>query len=244
MKKCLLFAIALLFFSCMSISKSGAELGIRPGVVIFSFDDGPNAFGGTTSRLLDILSKYEINAFFALLGENAERNPGLVRRIYNEGHYIINHGYKGRWSNKMNAEEFRKNLILGEAAITAALGHEVNLKLYRPHGGFYSSRQEKICIEEGYSIVPASVRVYDAVKNKGSKVAKLVLEKISKQGGGIILLHDGRDSGLKMEKELEKNPEGAFDRSWIPLAVEEIIIALLERGFVLNSAIEFTQQNF
>jgi len=59
--------------------------------------------------------------------------------------------------------------------------------------------------------------------------------KLEKKNGGIILLHDGRDSHFRMERKLSKNPQGIFDRSWIPGAVEEIIIVLLGKGFTLAS---------
>jgi len=228
----------ILIFSCRSINRSNEELGIKPSIVIFSFDDGPNAYFDTTAKLLDILGKYEIKALFALLGENVEKSPDLVRRISNEGHVIINHGYSGKWARKMGEGEFRNNLIMGEAAISAALGREFYPKLYRPHGGYYSRKHEKICIEEGYTFISSSVRVYDAVltEAKKEKAVRQVLEKIEKQNGGIILLHDGRDSQARMGEKLKKNPHSAFNRSWFPEAVEEIILALLERGYNLNSS--------
>jgi len=227
----------LLFSSCRTINYSRAELKIPSSVVYFSFDDGPNAHDDTTARQMDMLKKYQIKAMFCLLGENAEQYPDLVRRIYNEGHIIVNHGYFDKWVSLMGEEEFRHNLVRGEAAISAALGFDLNPKLYRPHGGFYNSVQEKIMREEGYSLVPSNVREYDAILDgtKRNKVVKQVIRKIEKQGGGIVLLHDARGSHVLSEKELLKHPRGVFNRSWIPGAVEEIITGLLERGFILDS---------
>jgi len=228
--------LLVLFISCQSITVSRAELGIPPSLVCFSFDDGPDAHNDTTARLLDVLKKYQIHALFCLLGENAEHYPGLVKRIHNEGHYIINHGYADKWASKMNEDEFRDNLIRGEAAISAALGFDMKPRLYRPHGGFYNSKQEKICINEGYFIVLANIRVHDAVaaETKQRKVAERTVKKLEKQGGGIILLHYGRGSYSEKEIKLEKNPLCAYNRSWIPETVEKIIIALLDKGYVLN----------
>ena len=208
-----------------------------PSVVLFSFDDGPNAHGDTTSRLLDVLSKYQIHALFFLLGENAEHNPDLVRRIYDEGHCIANHGYSDKWAGRMNDDEFRDNLVKGESAISAALGHDLQPRFFRPHGGFYTAGQEKIFREAGYTLVPVNIRVHDAVVSGKDrhKVTGHIIKKIEKQGGGIILLHDMRGSHFNMEKELDKNPQGVFNRSWIPEAVEEIIILLLEKGFVFGN---------
>jgi peptidoglycan/xylan/chitin deacetylase (PgdA/CDA1 family) len=227
----------LLLSSCRTINYSRTELNIPPSVVYFSFDDGPNAQGDTTARLLDVLKKYQIKAMFCLLGENAEHYPDLVRRIYDEGHCIVNHGYSDRWASRMKPDEFRHNLVQGGAAISAALGHDMNPRLYRPHGGFYHSAQEKIMRDEGYTLVPATVRVYDAVIDgtKQRKVVEKIIRKVEKQGGGIVLLHDARDSHVLTEAQLAKDPHGVFDRSWIPDAVEEIIPILLDRGFILNN---------
>jgi peptidoglycan/xylan/chitin deacetylase (PgdA/CDA1 family) len=136
----------------------------------------------------------------------------------------------------MNKVEFTNNLVWGTEAISSALGFEVYPKLYRPHGGVYKSRQEKICIDKGYAIVPVTVRVYDAVLAGRDRdyVVQKVIEKFEKRNGGIILLHDGRDSESRREKKLAKKPYSPYDRSWIPETVEEIITVLLEKGFVLN----------
>jgi len=226
-----------LFPSCKTINKSRADLNIPQSIVYFSFDDGPNANGETTAHLLDILKKYQIKAMFCLLGENVEQYPALVRRMYDEGHCIANHGYSGNWASGMNDEQFRDNLVKGGLAISAALGFDLSYKIYRPHGGFYTSAQEKIIREEGYILALSNVRVYDAVVDgtKKDKVVKQVIKKVEKQGGGIVLLHDMRDSYVQMSVQLEKNPDGVFNRSWIPSAVEEVILVLLDKGFVLDS---------
>jgi len=232
-----LLLLFILLSSCKSITRSGTDLHISPSLVYFSFDDGPDGHGDTTARLLDVLKKYEIRALFCLLGENAEYYPDLVKRIYDEGHYLVNHGYSEKHAYKMKDDVFRDNLLRGEAAISGALGVDMNPKLYRPHGGFYNSRQEKICLDEGYIIVPVTVRLYDAVVDaeKREQIVKKTIKLVEKRGAGFILLHDGRDSYSRRKTELAKNPNGAFNRSWIPETLEEIITVLLDKGFILNS---------
>jgi len=198
-------------------------MDIPASVVYFSFDDGPSVIGDTTERLLDVLHQYHITALFFLLGENAEQYPHLVKRMHDEGHYIASHGYADKWAINMNDDEFRNNLKRGEAAIAHALGRDsLPMRLYRPHGGYYSASQQKICSEEGYAIVPVTIRVYDAVANadEREKVIQKTINLVKKRNGGLILLHDGRDSYTH-----------GYDRSWIPDAVEQIINALLDAGF-------------
>lgn len=182
-----------------------------------------------------MLEKYDTKAMFCLLGVNAEKYPELVRRIYNEGHLILNHGYSEKWALSMNNEDFLANLVDGENAISAALGFNLDLKLYRPHGGFYKSRHEKIWTQNNWILVPATIRAHDAAatSQKQDKIVKKVLKKAKKHGGGIILLHDARGAYYNRDTNLEKKPDGVYNRSWIPETVEKIIISLIQNGFVL-----------
>jgi peptidoglycan/xylan/chitin deacetylase (PgdA/CDA1 family) len=225
-----------LLSGCLTINRTREELLIPQGAVVFSFDDGPNVHKDTTARLLEVLDKYDVRALFVLLGENAENSPELVRRIREGGHLILNHGYSDKWAVFMGAEEFTANLIRGEEAINAALGEDLSPRLYRPQGGMYKTRHRSIWRARGYTLVPSTVRAYDAVETGASrgKIVRKIIKTIVKQGGGVILLHDARDSHIRMEKYLAVDPDGEFDRSWIPGAVEEIILLLLKQGYRIN----------
>ena len=58
--------------------------------VFLTFDDGPSS---NTNQILDILNERGIKATFFVLGSNVEKKPEVVRRMYDEGHFIANHGY-------------------------------------------------------------------------------------------------------------------------------------------------------
>jgi peptidoglycan/xylan/chitin deacetylase (PgdA/CDA1 family) len=225
-----------LLSSCESLDRSKKGIGLPDKFVVFTFDDGPNPQGDTTARLLDILKKYQIQAMFALLGENAEHSPELVRRIRNEGHYIINHGYYDSWAVNMDREFFLLNLEMGEQAISAALGEPLNPRLYRPQGGFYKKRHRRIWRSQGYMLIPSTARPYDAVKTAADTdhVVRSLIRRVEQQDGGVIMLHDGRDSYRKIEAALKRNPGGQYDRSWIPEAVERLILILQEKGYALS----------
>jgi peptidoglycan/xylan/chitin deacetylase (PgdA/CDA1 family) len=232
----LLLILSVLLLNCKTINVVPQKTGLPEKTVILTFDDGPNVHENTTARLLDILEKYRYRAMFALLGENAEKYPELVKRIHDEGHYIVNHGYYDKWAVRLDNDEFLDNLLKGEKAITSALG-EMPVLLYRPQGGFYHERHRTIWEQKGYTLVPATIRVYDAVLEGSSrdKILNKVLKKVDSQKGGIILLHDSRDSWYRAETELARDPEGAFNRSWIPDLVEELIVKLLEKGYVIGN---------
>ena len=230
----LLLVLVLLFSSCRTINSKRTSLGITQKTVYLSFDDGPDA--EVTPELLDVLKKYNVKAIFCLLGVNCRRYPDLVRRIHNEGHFIINHGYSDKFAVQMGNEEFRNNLIMGEKAISLALGFDTEIKLYRPQGGFYNSHHERIWKEEGFIMLPVTVRAHDAVSTSAeqNRVVKKIVHRIMRKNGGLILLHDARESYVRKDTILEKKPKSSFNRSWIPRTVEEIIKELMEKGFVIS----------
>lgn len=57
--------------------------------VFLTFDDGPTQ--AVTPFILDLLKQENIKATFFVLGNRAKANPELIKREFDEGHYIANH---------------------------------------------------------------------------------------------------------------------------------------------------------
>ncbi len=64
----------------------------------------------STLLLLDILSRYHVEATFFVLGCIAERFPGLIREVESRGHEIASHGYSHRLLTSLTPEEFSADL--------------------------------------------------------------------------------------------------------------------------------------
>lgn len=60
-------------------------------VVALTFDDGPHP--ERTDQLLQILADNDAVATFFVLGENVERYPDVLKRVYEAGHEIGTHSY-------------------------------------------------------------------------------------------------------------------------------------------------------
>ena len=56
--------------------------------VFLTFDDGPST--SVTPYILDLLKQENIKATFFVLGTKVEANPDILKREYNEGHFIAN----------------------------------------------------------------------------------------------------------------------------------------------------------
>lgn len=71
--------------------------------VYLTFDDGPSKT--VTPLILDLLKEKNVKATFFVLGSRAELYPELVKRAYDEGHYIANHGYSHIYDNLYASSE-------------------------------------------------------------------------------------------------------------------------------------------
>ena len=77
------------------------------------------------NKILYLLSRFNINATFFIVGIIAKNNPGLVRKIINAGHEIATHGFLHRRIFDMNPKEFEEDLLASKIAIEKAAGKEI-----------------------------------------------------------------------------------------------------------------------
>ncbi len=117
------------------------------------WDDVPPRVEIGTRRLLDLCRRHRIRATFFVLGWVAERFPGLVRDIRQQGHRIGCHSWGHRLVYDMSPGEFRADLRRAVAAIEQACG--VRPTAYRAPS-FSITRESlwalPILAEEGFEI--------------------------------------------------------------------------------------------
>src|SRR5262245_7273190 len=72
---------------------NGPAQTLRPAdhTIALTFDDGPDPTW--TPRVLDVLERYQVPATFFLVGSHVARNPGLARRIVDQGDEVGVHTF-------------------------------------------------------------------------------------------------------------------------------------------------------
>ena len=112
--------------------------------VFLTFDDGPSR--SVTIPILDILKQYNIKASFFVLGSNAERYPEVIKRAYQEGHYIGNHGFTHVYKNiYASPQAVLDEYNWTETAIKNAIGDQsYNSRLFRFPGGTVGGKYSQI----------------------------------------------------------------------------------------------------
>ena len=180
--------------------------------VVISFDDGPDP--QWTPKVLDILKQYNVKAIFFTIGLEAEKYPGLLKRIYREGHEIGNHTFTHPDISNISEELVRVELNLTERLLAAKLG--IKPALFRPP---YSVDQEPDTADEvrpleltqsmGYTTVGDKIDPDDWHENPRptpEQITQSVMDQLSH--GSIILLHDGGGNRANTVKALPMIIEG------------------------------------
>lgn len=155
-------------------------------LVALTFDDGPDPL--YTPAVLEILKRYQLQATFFVVGENAQAYPELLLRIIAAGHKVENHTYThpdlSRSSHLATGEEIEKtDRVIYEITGTKA-------QFFRPPKKLF--RRETIAIAEskGYKTVLWSICVENNQAMTPLKMAQRVIK--AAKPGMIILAHDGR----------------------------------------------------
>jgi len=183
--------------------------------IALTFDDGPNE--PYTSQALAILEQYRIKATFFIIGQNARRHPEVCRRIVTAGNVIGNHSYHHHKSLCLRrGKTVARDIEMAHQAIYECTGLEP--KLFRPPHGFRTPWLMRTVRNLGYTVVTWDNMTSDWNADKsGDEIIRAIIRRA--KPGGVIVLHDGRDTRL------------SYDRSHMLQALPFVIETLMQRGF-------------
>jgi peptidoglycan-N-acetylglucosamine deacetylase len=153
--------------------------------IAMTFDDGPSP--ETTPRLLDILKQRNIKATFFMIGQNAERNPAIVKRILAEGHEIGNHSWTHPQLSKLADDRVTEEINKTQNAIKDASGYTPVL-MRPPYGAITARQKEWIEKQFGLSVIIWSVDPFDWKRPGASVIEQRILS--GARPGAIVLSHD------------------------------------------------------
>lgn len=113
-------------------------------VAYLTFDDGPSAT--ITPQILDTLKAEGVPATFFVVGQRVRLYPHLVKRAYDEGHYIANHSNTHTYSKiYQSVDTVFEEYVECENAVREALGiPDFRMYLFRFPGGSAGGRYADI----------------------------------------------------------------------------------------------------
>ncbi|MED1862459.1 polysaccharide deacetylase family protein [Fictibacillus nanhaiensis] len=170
-----------------------------PGKRAFlTFDDGPNKH---TAGILDYLKTNGIKATFFVLKPNVDKNPELIKRMFNEGHTIgchgVTHDKSKFYSSPAAAVVEMRECFQSVANIT---GGSPSAIIRTPYGSkpYMTESYRKAMDTASYKMWDWNVDSLDWSYNNAKKTSVYVNEQISGVIGAghapIILLHDRVDT--------------------------------------------------
>ena len=193
-------------------------------IAYLTFDDGPSR--DVTPLILDILKEENIHATFFVLGTKVEQNPDVLRRIYDEGHYIGNHGYSHVYSQIYVS----KDTVLGEyngceEIIREALGiQDYSTHLFRFPGGSSGGPYDAVKKESVTLFTENNIGILDwnclTKDSEGNFPKEELIQNFKETSAGkdnlVILMHD------------------ASGKILVPEVLKEIIAYLKNEGYVFG----------
>lgn len=172
--------------ACGYVSASATP--VEAPKIALTFDDGPST--AWTPALLDGLKERGVKATFFLIGENADKNPEIVKRMAEEEHLIGNHTYHHVELTKVSENEARLELADTSAVIVRITGKEP--EYMRPPFGAWQRK-----LEQEIQMLPVlwTIDPLDwTTENQDEIVNKVVTEAGEND---IILLHDCYKSSIE-----------------------------------------------
>jgi peptidoglycan-N-acetylglucosamine deacetylase len=193
--------------------------------VALTFDDGPGA--QYTPQVLDVLKKYGVKATFFVLGENIEKNTGIVSREAAEGHEIGNHTYTHLEEKRSDVDFMRNEIINTNILIKKFTGRAP--KYFRPPYGLENWRFLDEAELLNYSIIlwTVDVRDWDPLVTRDDISTQIVKEA---RNGSIILLHDGGTSREAMIEALPAVIDGLRQKGLSLVTIDEMVEHLKYRS--------------
>lgn len=170
-------------------------------IAYLTFDDGPTL--KATGKILDILKTEDVKATFFVIGKHVKEHPELVKRAYEEGHYLANHGYHHNNSKLYkSSDSFISEIKETDSEIGKAIGIENYCShVFRFPNGYMSSHYKakkkeatKLLSEMNYTYIDWNCLNNDSVKKySNSQLLKNLKKSAKNKGTLVILMHDTSD---------------------------------------------------
>lgn len=151
-----------------------------------TLDDGPDPVD--TPAILDLLDRHHAKATFFVIGEKAEKHPGLIREIHRRGHQLGNHS----WSHPraifwcLGPIRTYREIAKCQQVIQEITGESP--KVFRAPVGHYNCFVHPILKRLGMRLVGWSSRGFDGVDSSLAEVTRRIRKATT--DGGIVLAHE------------------------------------------------------
>lgn len=221
------------------VNRYGKAMGKQ---VVLTFDDGPDP--EYTPKILDILDRYKIKGSFFIVGENAELNPDIIKRIYQNGHEIGSHTFTHPNVAEISPMRTKMELNANQRLFQEITGH--SMTMFRPPyvaDASPSTPEELLPIlraqQMGYTTIGESIDPEDWQKPSSDEIIRRVLKELP--NGNIILLHDAGGDRTNTIEALPKIIETLKSKGYTFTTIHQL---LGKKADELMPPVEYTENPF
>ena len=175
-------AVLLTVLLLVGIMPPNAQAVGSTKLIALTFDDGPSA--AKTGRLLDGLKARGAHVSFFMTGQNAKRNPSLVKRAYEEGHQICSHTYDHALLTNLKNSDIKSQLDKTNKILDDAIGYDLSYCLRPPYGGY----NDRVLSTANTPCYYWSVDTRDWESRNANSAYNMFLRYA--RDGSIVLMHD------------------------------------------------------
>jgi peptidoglycan/xylan/chitin deacetylase (PgdA/CDA1 family) len=166
------------------------SLPLKDREVVLTFDDGP--LPPYTTRILDTLASECLKATFFMVGRMARAYPGLVQRIYEDGHTVANHSQNHPFTfDTMTVGHAAREIEDGFASLRSVLDDPGAIApFFRIPGLRRQDSVEQYLAAKGYMTWSVDFAADDWTRISSHEIVRRAIARLEARGKGILLLHD------------------------------------------------------
>jgi peptidoglycan/xylan/chitin deacetylase (PgdA/CDA1 family) len=175
---------------------------LKNGEVVLTFDDGP--WPGNTEKVLKTLADNCVKATFFPIGKHATWSPQILKDVAAAGHSIGSHTWSHKNLEKMPFDQAKEEVEKGLSAVQWALDGAETAPFFRFPQLKHPPDVVKYLGERNIAMFSTDFDSFDFKMRKPEQVIKSVMDKLEKNGKGIILMHDFQHATAEALPELLK----------------------------------------
>lgn len=157
-----------------------------------------NVYWGTEyiEPILKVLEDNDVKCTFFVGGMWAEKEPELLKKIYNAGHEIASHGYSHKEHERLSLEQNLTEMQKNHKIVKDILGYEMTL--FAPPGGSYNKHTVEAAKLMNYACIMWTKDTIDWRDQNATLIYNRATSGL--KGGDLVLMHP-------KEKTLEALPQ-------------------------------------
>jgi len=160
-----------------------------------------NVYWGTEylTDMLDILDKYNVKCTFFVGGQWVEKEPEMLKKIYDKGHEIGNHGYFHKDQEYLDYSQNYDEIKVNHELVKTTLG--IDMELFAPPSGSSNKATIQASKELGYSVIMWSKDTIDWRDHDENVIYNRAIKNAS--GGDLILMHPTQATAKALPKIID-----------------------------------------